>query len=65
QNLYLEVLSRAPFRRDLLAGAGTPLPFAVPVEAHVVAPVVADDADRGPGWRKTGTPVPVTTEGAR
>ncbi|WP_128434507.1 DUF3492 domain-containing protein [Streptomyces cyaneus] len=33
--IYLEIVSRTPVRRVVLNGAGAPLPFAVPAEAHV------------------------------
>lgn len=66
QGIYLEVLSRTPLRRDLLDEAGTPLPFAVPAEAHVTATATAAATapGRGPGWA-TDAPVSVTAEGAR
>ncbi|MEV7068934.1 DUF3492 domain-containing protein [Streptomyces collinus] len=71
--IYLEIVSRAPVRRDLLDGAGEPLPFAVPAEAHVpvrwtaASPSLA--ARSGPGWAasrpvRATTPLPAP-EGAR
>ncbi|WP_031113265.1 glycosyltransferase, partial [Streptomyces sp. NRRL S-146] len=33
--IYLEIVPRAPVRRVVLDGAGEPLPFSVPAEAHV------------------------------
>ncbi|MEU3887306.1 DUF3492 domain-containing protein [Streptomyces sp. NPDC029041] len=63
--LYLEIVSRAPVRRVLLDGAGAPLPFAVPAEAHVpvrwtaASPPLAA-ARSGPG-RAAGGPVRATT----
>ncbi|KJK34702.1 transferase [Streptomyces variegatus] len=71
--IYLEIVSRAPVRRVVLDGAGEPLPFAVPAEAHVpvhwtaASPRLA--ARSGPGWA-AGSPVRATTpvpapEGAR
>ncbi|MFE8988144.1 DUF3492 domain-containing protein [Streptomyces collinus] len=71
--IYLEIVSRAPVRRDLLDGTGEPLPFAVPAEAHVpvrwtaASPSLA--ARSGPG-RTASRPVRATTplpapEGAR
>ncbi|MGC4976267.1 DUF3492 domain-containing protein [Streptomyces sp. DT199] len=71
--IYLEIVSRAPVRRVVLDGAGEPLPFSVPAEAHVpvrwsaASPRLA--ARGGPGWA-AGRPVRATTpvpapEGAR
>ncbi|MEU1576353.1 DUF3492 domain-containing protein [Streptomyces collinus] len=71
--IYLEIVSRAPVRRDLLDGTGEPLPFAVPAEAHVpvrwtaASPSLAARSD--PGWAasrsvRTTTPLPAP-EGAR
>ncbi|MFD5745503.1 DUF3492 domain-containing protein [Streptomyces massasporeus] len=71
--IYLEIVSRAPVRRVALDGAGEPLPFSVPAEAHVpvrwtaASPRLA--ARGGPGWA-AGRPVRATTpvpapEGAR
>ncbi|KOV99002.1 transferase [Streptomyces sp. NRRL B-1140] len=63
--LYLEIVSRAPVRPGLLDGAGAPLPFAVPAEAHVpvrwsaASPRLAA-ARSGPG-RAAGGPVRATT----
>jgi glycosyltransferase involved in cell wall biosynthesis len=63
--LYLEIVSRTPVRRVLLDGAGAPLPFAVPAEAHVpvrwtaASPRLAA-ARSGPGWA-AGRPVRATT----
>ncbi|CAL9292303.1 DUF3492 domain-containing protein [Streptomyces sp. SudanB66_2053] len=34
-SLYLETVARTPVRRPVLGGAGDPLPFAAPAEAHV------------------------------
>jgi glycosyltransferase involved in cell wall biosynthesis len=70
--IYLEIVSRAPVRRAL-DGAGEPLPFAVPAEAHVpvrwtaASPSLA--ARGGPGWAasrpvRATTPLPAP-EGAR
>ncbi|MFI8894292.1 DUF3492 domain-containing protein [Streptomyces paradoxus] len=70
--IYLEIVSRAPVRR-VLDGAGEPLPFAVPAEAHVpvrwtaASPSLA--ARSGPGWAasrpvRATTPLPAP-EGAR
>ncbi|MEU9172441.1 DUF3492 domain-containing protein [Streptomyces sp. NPDC048420] len=70
--IYLEIVSRTPVRRVVLDGAGEPLPFAAPAEAHVpgrwtehATRVVARG---GPGWA-AGPPVRATppfaaTEGA-
>ncbi|MCK8434564.1 DUF3492 domain-containing protein [Streptomyces sp. D2-8] len=71
--IYLEIVSCAPIRRGVLDGAGEPLPFAVPAEAHVpvrwtaASPRLA--ARSGPGWAadrpvSATTPVPAP-EGAR
>ncbi|MFF9121584.1 DUF3492 domain-containing protein [Streptomyces massasporeus] len=71
--IYLEIVSRAPVRRVVLDGAGEPLPFSVPAEAHVpvrwtaASPRLA--ARGGPAWA-AGRPVRATTpapapEGAR
>ncbi|MFD5335129.1 DUF3492 domain-containing protein [Streptomyces hawaiiensis] len=71
--IYLEIVSRAPVRRVVLDGAGEPLPFAVPAEAHVpvhwtaASPRLA--ARSTPGWA-ADRPVSATTpapapEGAR
>ncbi|MEU7717981.1 DUF3492 domain-containing protein [Streptomyces tibetensis] len=63
--IYLEIVSHAPVRRVLLDGAGAPLPFAVPAEAHVpvrwtaASPRLAA-ARSGPG-RAAGRPVRATT----
>ncbi|MEV3971811.1 DUF3492 domain-containing protein [Streptomyces sp. NPDC050698] len=60
--IYLEIVSRAPVRR-VLDGAGDPLPFAVPAEAHVpvrwsaASPRLARGASGWPG----GKPVRATT----
>ncbi|MEV0239087.1 DUF3492 domain-containing protein [Streptomyces sp. NPDC050674] len=60
--IYLEIVSRAPVRR-VLDGAGDPLPFAVPAEAHVpvrwsaASPPLARGASGWPG----GKPVRATT----
>ncbi|MEU6469204.1 DUF3492 domain-containing protein [Streptomyces massasporeus] len=71
--IYLEIVSRAPVRRVVLDGAGEPLPFSVPAEAHVPVRWTATSprlATRGgPGWA-AGRPVRATTpvpapEGAR
>jgi glycosyltransferase involved in cell wall biosynthesis len=70
--IYLEIVSRAPVRRFLLDGAGEPLPFAVPAEAHVPVRWTAASprlTRGGPGWA-AGSPVRATTpapapEGAR
>ncbi len=71
--IYLEIVSRAPVRRDLLHGAGEPLPFAVPAEAHVSVRWTAASPDlaarSGPGWAasrpvRATTPLPAP-EGAR
>ncbi|MFJ5996379.1 DUF3492 domain-containing protein [Streptomyces sp. NPDC092370] len=70
--IYLEIVSRAPVRRCLLDGAGEPLPFAVPAEAHVPVRWTAASprlTRGGPGWA-AGSPVRATTpapapEGAR
>ncbi|PPS77721.1 MULTISPECIES: DUF3492 domain-containing protein [Streptomyces] len=62
--IYLEIVSHAPVRRVLLDGAGAPLPFAVPAEAHVpvrwtaASPRLA--AAAGGGW-VAGKPVRATT----
>ncbi|MEU5392192.1 DUF3492 domain-containing protein [Streptomyces tibetensis] len=62
--IYLEIVSHAPVRRVLLDGAGAPLPFAVPAEAHVpvrwtaASPRLAA-ARGGPGW-VAGRPVRAT-----
>ncbi|MEU9630866.1 DUF3492 domain-containing protein [Streptomyces luteogriseus] len=72
--IYLEIVSRAPVRRVVLDGAGEPLPFSVPAEAHVpvrwtaASPRLA--ARSGPGWAAGRPPVRATTpvpapEGAR
>ncbi|QCD58097.1 DUF3492 domain-containing protein [Streptomyces hawaiiensis] len=72
-SIYLEIVSRAPVRRVVLDGAGEPLPFAVPAEAHVpvhwtaASPRLA--ARNTPGWA-ADRPVSATTpapapEGAR
>ncbi|MZF84946.1 DUF3492 domain-containing protein [Streptomyces sp. SID5643] len=72
-SIYLEIVSRAPVRRALLDGAGEPLPFAVPAEAHVSVRWTAASPDlaarSGPGWAAS-RPVRATTplhapEGAR
>ncbi|MER7484047.1 DUF3492 domain-containing protein [Streptomyces sp. NPDC126510] len=63
--LYLEIVARAPVRRVLLDGAGAPLPFAVPAEAHVpvrwtaASPRLA--AARSGSGRAAGGPVRATT----
>ncbi|MFB6843250.1 DUF3492 domain-containing protein [Streptomyces sp. NPDC056373] len=63
--IYLEIVSHAPVRRVLLDGAGAPLPFAVPAEAHVpvrwtaASPGLA--AARGGPGRAVGGPVRATT----
>ncbi|GAA2287726.1 glycosyltransferase [Streptomyces hawaiiensis] len=63
--IYLEIVSHAPVRRVLLDGAGAPLPFAVPAEAHVpvrwtaASPRLAA-ARSGPG-RASDRPVRATT----
>ncbi|MEU0999474.1 DUF3492 domain-containing protein [Streptomyces tibetensis] len=63
--IYLEIVSHAPVRGVLLDGAGAPLPFAVPAEAHVpvrwtaASPRLAA-ARGGPGW-VAGRPVRATT----
>ncbi|MGW6548071.1 DUF3492 domain-containing protein [Streptomyces massasporeus] len=63
-SIYLEIVSRAPVRRVVLDGAGEPLPFSVPAEAHVpvrwtaASPRLA--ARGGPGWA-AGKPVRATT----
>ncbi|MFJ4242253.1 DUF3492 domain-containing protein [Streptomyces iakyrus] len=71
--IYLEIVSRAPVRRALLDGAGEPLPFAVPAEAHVSVRWTAASPDlaarSGPGWAasrpvRATTPLPAP-EGAR
>ncbi|MFI6807043.1 DUF3492 domain-containing protein [Streptomyces luteogriseus] len=72
--IYLEIASRAPVRRLVLDGAGEPLPFSVPAEAHVPVRWTAASSPRlaarsGPGWA-AGRPVRATTpvpapEGAR
>jgi glycosyltransferase involved in cell wall biosynthesis len=71
--IYLEIVSRAPVRRDLLDGTGEPLPFAVPAEAHVpvrwTAASPSLSARSGPGWAasrpvRASTPLPAP-EGAR
>ncbi|MFD9938585.1 DUF3492 domain-containing protein [Streptomyces massasporeus] len=71
--IYLEIVSRAPVRRVVLDGAGEPLPFSVPAEAHVPVRWTATSprlaARGGPGWA-AGRPVRATTpvpapEGAR
>ncbi|MFD9986335.1 DUF3492 domain-containing protein [Streptomyces massasporeus] len=71
--IYLEIVSRAPVRRVVLDGAGEPLPFSVPAEAHVPVRWTATSprltARGGPGWA-AGKPVRATTpvpapEGAR
>ncbi len=70
--IYLEILSRAPVRRVVLDGAGEPLPFGVPAEAHVPgrwSDATARAAARGgpgavrtgPGWATGGGPVRATT----
>ena len=62
--IYLEIVSRAPVRRVVLDGAGEPLPFSVPAEAHVpvrwtvASPRLA--ARSAPGWA-AGRPVRATT----
>ncbi|MEU6686915.1 DUF3492 domain-containing protein [Streptomyces sp. NPDC046832] len=70
--IYLEIVSHAPVRRVLLDGAGAPLPFAVPAEAHVPVRWTAASprltARGGPGWAadrpvRATSPVP-TPEGA-
>ncbi|MFJ8594431.1 DUF3492 domain-containing protein [Streptomyces sp. NPDC093598] len=61
--IYLEIVARAPVRRVLLDGAGEPLPFAVPAEAHVPVRWTAASprlARGGPGWA-AGRPVRATT----
>ncbi|MFE7903105.1 DUF3492 domain-containing protein [Streptomyces sp. NPDC057424] len=62
--IYLEIVSRAPVRRVVLDGAGEPLPFAVPAEAHVPVRWAAASprltARSGPGWA-AGRPVRATT----
>ncbi|THA77272.1 DUF3492 domain-containing protein [Streptomyces sp. LRa12] len=71
-SIYLEILSRAPVRRVVLDGAGEPLPFGVPAEAHVPgrwSDTTARAAARGgpgavrtgPGWATGGGPVRATT----
>ncbi|MGP2442171.1 DUF3492 domain-containing protein [Streptomyces sp. JW3] len=55
QGIYLEILSRAPLRRDLLDATGTPLPFAVPAEAHVPGPGTGPSPGTGSGRVRTGT----------
>ncbi|MFF7719505.1 DUF3492 domain-containing protein [Streptomyces luteogriseus] len=73
-SIYLEIVSLAPVRRVVLDGAGEPLPFSVPAEAHVpvrwtaASPRLA--ARSGPGWAAGRPPVRATTpvpapEGAR
>ncbi|MGW6647050.1 DUF3492 domain-containing protein [Streptomyces iakyrus] len=71
--IYLEIVSRAPVRRGLLDGAGEPLPFAVPAEAHVSVRWTAASPDlaarSGPGWAasrpvRATSPLPAP-EGAR
>ncbi|MFH9986644.1 DUF3492 domain-containing protein [Streptomyces luteogriseus] len=63
--IYLEIVSRAPVRRVVLDGAGEPLPFSVPAEAHVpvrwtaASPRLA--ARTGPGWAAGRPPVRATT----
>ncbi|MDK1345426.1 DUF3492 domain-containing protein [Streptomyces sp. 378] len=62
-SIYLEIVSRAPVRRSLLDGAGEPLPFAVPAEAHVPVRWTAASprlSRGGPGWA-AGSPVRATT----
>ncbi len=70
--IYLEILSRTPVRRVVLDGAGEPLPFGVPAEAHVpgrwsdatarVAARGGPGAVRtGPGWATDDGPVRATT----
>ncbi|KUN10117.1 transferase [Streptomyces canus] len=70
--IYLEIVSHTPVRRVALGGAGEPLPFATPAEAHVPGHWVELDtrvvARSGPGWA-AGPPVHATppvaaTEGA-
>ncbi|WP_030899247.1 MULTISPECIES: DUF3492 domain-containing protein [unclassified Streptomyces] len=60
--IYLEIVSRTPVRRGVLDGAGEPLPFAVPAEAHVpvrwAARTPRPTAD-GPG-RAASSPVRAT-----
>ncbi|MFF5371663.1 DUF3492 domain-containing protein [Streptomyces sp. NPDC013187] len=63
--IYLEIVSHAPVRRVLLDGAGAPLPFAVPAEAHVPVRWTAASprltaARSGPD-RPAGRPVRATT----
>ncbi|MFF7733011.1 DUF3492 domain-containing protein [Streptomyces sp. NPDC007984] len=63
-SIYLEIVSRAPVRRVALDGAGEPLPFAVPAEAHVPVRWTAASprltTRGGPGWA-SGRPVRATT----
>ncbi|MFI6011912.1 DUF3492 domain-containing protein [Streptomyces sp. NPDC051243] len=70
--IYLEIVSRTPVRRVILDGAGAPLPFAVPAEAHVPGRLTGRTARvvaRGGPARPTEAPVRATslpaTEGAR
>ncbi|MFC9505747.1 DUF3492 domain-containing protein [Streptomyces sp. NPDC057002] len=66
-SIYLEIVSRAPVRRDVFDAAGEPLPFAVPAEARVpvrwAAPTPGLAARGVPGWAgdspvRATTPVP-------
>ncbi|MGX1566179.1 DUF3492 domain-containing protein [Streptomyces sp. NPDC055506] len=63
-SIYLEIVSRAPVRRDVLDAAGEPLPFAVPAEARVpvrwAAPAPGLAARGAPGWAGD-SPVRATT----
>ncbi|MEU6401345.1 DUF3492 domain-containing protein [Streptomyces sp. NPDC046985] len=70
RGMYLEVVSHSPVRRVLLDGAGDPLPFAAPAEAHVPGHWTGPAARPAPAasrpraaWAQTtpaatGTPAP-------
>jgi glycosyltransferase involved in cell wall biosynthesis len=70
--IYLEIVSRTPVRRVVIDGAGDPLPFAFPAEAHVPGRWTERTArvvTHGGPVRPTGRPVRATalpaTEGVR
>lgn len=54
RSIYLELMSRAPVRREALDRDGTPLPFATPPEAHVPGRWAATGAPRRSAATATG-----------
>ncbi|MEU1019389.1 DUF3492 domain-containing protein [Streptomyces sp. NPDC005898] len=57
RDIYLEIVSHCPVRRDAVDAAGGPLPFATPAEAYVpgrwavaVGPAPAEESGDAPSW---------------